>query len=109
MEPCGYHTVSAKDKGQSQSQSDDPRTRPARPSYCEHYELDQTKTFESCWKTHKDKSMREIQIESLEWTITKEKQKPKDYSDREIQNLNEVLEKLKKSNEVFPPRFPFVR
>ena len=53
--------------------------------------------------------MREIQIEVVEWVISQEKQKPDVYPSEEIQTLNVVLAKMRKSDKPFPPHFPFVR
>jgi hypothetical protein len=98
----------------------DPRgRRPPRPRYFYEQELNKPKTFETWWKAHEKKSLREIQIEVLEWMIQRERQenlKPKDhsgrpqgYSEREIQYLQAELEKLRKSDKPLPPRFPFFK
>lgn len=85
----------------------DRRTR--RPIYFTSHELERPKAFASWWKTHKDKTMREIQIEVLQWTIAQEKQKPDDYSDEELKELNTVLTKLRNSDKPLPPYFPFAK
>jgi hypothetical protein len=87
----------------------DPRTRPRRPYYFSRHDLEGSKAFASWWKTHKDKPMREIQIEVLEWTIAQEKQKPEDYSAEELQNLNTLLTTLRNSQNPLPPHFPFAK
>jgi hypothetical protein len=106
LQPCGYFTRGAKDKT---GREEDPRTHSRRPSYFEHFELDKSRTFESWWNVHKNKSMRDIQIEVLEWIVTREKRKPKDYSENEIACLKTMLAKLRKSDQAFPPYFPFSR
>jgi hypothetical protein len=106
LQPYSSFTRGAKDKD---GRAADPRTRPRRPSYFEHYKLDSAKAFQHWWKGHKDKSLREIQIEVLEWTIEREKQKPKDYSSEELRFLKAMLAKLRKSDKAMPPQFPFAK
>jgi hypothetical protein len=104
LQPCGYFTRGVKDKN---GQERDPRTRSRRPSYFEHFKLDKSKTFESWWNFHKSKSMRDIQIEVLEWIVVREKRNPEDYSENEIAYLKTMLAKLRKSDLAIPPYFPF--
>lgn len=87
----------------------DPRPGPGRPNYFSHHELESSKAFQSWWGTHKNRSMREIQIEVVEWIIAQEKQKPGVYLGEDVKILKRVLAELQKSDKPFPPTFPFVK
>jgi hypothetical protein len=87
----------------------DPRQRPSRPHYIREHELTTPNNFQAWWKTHKDKSMREIQIEVLEWTIAEEEKRPNDVSVEERNHLKTVLAKLRRASEPLPPRWPFAK
>jgi hypothetical protein len=74
----------------------DPRSRPPRPHYCAK-DFEQKKSVEVWWKAHQDKSLRDIQIEALEWTIAEEKKQDADKYAADILYLNDLLSKLQNS------------
>lgn len=87
----------------------DPRFVPHRPSYFRNYDLDNPKSAAKWWESRKEKSLRELQIETLEWVIAEEAKRPKDYIDKEREYLSDVLKKLKNGKEPLPPKWPFVK
>lgn len=82
---------------------------PKRPSYFEHYELDNPKSAAKWWESRQKKSLRELQIETLEWVIAEEAKRPKDYIDEEREYLSSVLKELRDRKEPLSPSWPFVR
>ena len=97
IEPLGPFT-----EGKEGNDDPDPRFRPPRPFYFDKF-LQAKVAARAWWKTHSDKSLREMQIEAIEWTIAEEKKRnePKDAADLEY--LPKVLKKLKKSDKPLPP------
>jgi hypothetical protein len=87
----------------------DPRERDRRPNYIDEHKLTDPKGFQAWWKTHKAKSMRDIQIEVLDWTISEEEKRPKDFSIEERRYLKAILAKLRQSGDPLPPRWPFAK
>jgi hypothetical protein len=67
------------------------------------------KSFEEWWKTHRTKTLRDLQIEALEWTIAEEEKRPKDYSVEERSELRQMLKELRQSKEALKPGWPFAR
>ena len=59
---------------------DHPGIRP-RPSYSQHHNLRTAAGAKLWWETRKDKSLRDLQIEALEWVIAEEAKTPKTYPD----------------------------
>lgn len=104
IQPWGIFTSPGKKGNDDRFTDGDPRFRPRRPSYEAHW-----KDFDAWWASHKDKSLREIQIEALEWTIAEELKQPKDYSQDEIDGLKTMLGKLKASDQPLRPSVPFAR
>jgi len=90
LQPLGPFRVNATDAGDK------------RPYYDFHF-LYSKDTMQSWYKTNKDKSLRELQIEVLEWTITEEKKKNDPKYDEDIKYLSQELDKLKKSDKSLPP------
>ncbi len=99
LQPYGPHT-----KGEG-----DPRERASRPNYIRQQKLTTPKVFQTWWKVSKDKTMRDVQIEVLEWTIAEEERRPKDFSVEERKYLKGVLIGLRKSDKALPPRWPFAK
>ena len=81
----------------------DPRTHPLRPSYIKHYKLDNPKAAMKWWRQRKDKSLRELQIEALEWVMGREGKSPKEYSVVERRFLRRKLNKLRAGNTPLNP------
>ena len=61
----------------------DSRFETKRPYYCVYYKLRTSAGAKLWWETRKAKSLRELQIETLEWVIAEEAKTPAIYSDRE--------------------------
>ncbi len=81
----------------------DSREDPARPEYAVFCKLKEPKTAASWWKTRQDKSLRELQIETLEWVISQEKKSPDEFTPSELKNLREALKTLQARNEPITP------
>ena len=76
----------------------DARRRPSRPDYPRHIRLRDLKTAQTWWELHKKMTLREIQMEALQWVIDEEAKAPTRYSDSERRWLAETLESLRKSD-----------
>jgi hypothetical protein len=85
LQPYGIHQ-----KGYA-----DPRGKPLRPNYAGTF-LKSQKVARQWWKKHKDKTLRQMQLEVLDWVIAGEAKRPRDFTDaerRELQNLRKELVK----------------
>jgi hypothetical protein len=76
----------------------DARRRPTRPDYPRHIRLRDLKAAQTWWELHKKMTLREIQMEVLQWVIDEEAKTPTRYSDSERRWLAETLESLRKSD-----------
>jgi hypothetical protein len=85
------------------------KARPPLPSYSKHYNLRDSAGAKLWWETRKDKSLRELQIEALEWVIAEEAKKPADDLDRNRALLSDVLTKLRAGNAPLAPSLPYFR
>ncbi len=74
-----------------------------RPSYSKQYDLRTSAGAKLWWEAHKGKSLRELQIETLEWVIAEEAKTPAIYTDGERAYLHEVLTKLQTEKTPLPP------
>jgi hypothetical protein len=83
--------------------------RRPRPSYSEYYNLRTSAGAKLWWETRKDKALRELQIEVLEWIIAEEVKTPANYPDRERASLKDVLTKLRAAKKPLLPSVPWVR
>jgi hypothetical protein len=99
LQPYGPHT-----EGEG-----DPRERAYRPDYMRQQKLTTPKVFQAWWNSHKDKTMRDVQIEVLEWTIAEEERRPSDFSVEERNHLRGLLIELRRSDKSLPPRWPFAK
>jgi len=82
-----------------------PPERGLRPSYCEKHLPDKTNA-QKWWQTHKDKSLREIQIKALEWVIVEETKRAKEGDLEDAAALEHQLQELRKSKKPLSP-LPF--
>jgi hypothetical protein len=96
IEPIGRWTV---------GKERDPRSRPTRPSYAYSHHLDEKDTAKRWWAERKKKSLREIQIEVLEWTVSSETKQAQKFG-ADIAQLTAILEKLRHSDRPLKPRYP---
>jgi hypothetical protein len=87
----------------------DPRERPRRPTPFQQDELEDSSKFRTWCEVRKHKTLRELQIESLEWTIAEEAKRPQSFSDVERKHLQDVLTKLRASNQPLPPASRWAR
>jgi hypothetical protein len=78
-----------------------------RPNYAQRHKLSDPVEGVKWWETHKDKTLLELQIEAIEWTIAWETNKPNRYHKRELAYLNEFLESARKASRPIPPYEPF--
>jgi hypothetical protein len=104
LQPYGWYTVDANGRV-----LEDTKSRPRRPRYSDHHRLDRPKEFENWWVAHKQKSLRDVQIEALEWTIAWERKNSKDYFPKEVEKLKAVLADLRKADKPLPPYIPFTK
>jgi hypothetical protein len=75
--------------------ADDPMFIKRRPSYVAHFNLFDKRTAQEWWEQRKNKSLKELQLETLEWTIAEEAKNPKDFTDRERKFLDTCLKNLR--------------
>lgn len=61
------------------------------------------------WTSRKDKSLRELQIEVLEWVIDEEDKSPEKFSDRERDARKAMLLKLQDSESPLKPKSVFAK
>lgn len=85
------------------------RRRPTQPDYIAHYQLLNPESAKEWWKSRKDRSLRELQIEVLEWIIVEEKKSPETYKQAELTKLLEELRDLRASSEPRKLDFPFAK
>lgn len=85
------------------------RGRPSEPDYLAHYKLFEPEHARKWWATHKDKSLRELQLEVLEWVLAEEIKSPEKYSAAERDRVRQRLEELRKSKTPLKAGFPFAR
>lgn len=85
------------------------RGRPSEPDYLAHYKLFEPEHVRKWWATHKDTSLRELQLEVLEWVLAEEINSPEKYSDSERARVRQRLEELRKSKTPLKAGFPFAR
>ncbi len=83
------------------------RRRPHQPDYVSHYKLLAPKSSKEWWKTRKDRSLRELQIEVLEWILVEERRAPEKYSDGDRNKIEKELDDLKASSVPRKLGFPF--
>jgi hypothetical protein len=95
IEPIGPWTVG---KGR------DPRSRPRRPSYFYSHHLYEKDAAERWLADHKKKSLQNIQVEVLQWTISSEKEQPKKYAE-DVPHLTATLERLRQADKPLRPRY----
>jgi hypothetical protein len=82
---------------------------PPRPCYAAHINLRNPASAKVWWEARKSKSLRELQIEALQWAIAEEAKTPERYSDKERTKLQRVLAKLRVGNVPLAPTVPWVR
>jgi hypothetical protein len=100
LQPYGPHYLAGED---------DPRGFPRRPNYVRHHNIHEPAGAKTWWETRKDKSLRELQIETLEWVIAEEAKTPEKYSNRERAFLKKVLTKLRTAKEPLKPSVPWLK
>ncbi len=83
------------------------RRYPRPSNYFSQQKLSQPNQFDQWWRTHKHKSMQEIQIEVLEWTIAQAR--PQANTGKLVKHLNETLAALRSAKEPLPPGWPFAK
>lgn len=89
--------------GQWQVGEGDPRDREARPDYARAHFGDK-RAAEKWWKSREKLSLRELQLEAVEWTIAEEAKSPDEYSYEERAHLESLRKKLER--ESLPPGNP---
>ena len=85
------------------------RHRRTRPSYSEHYKLRTSAGAKLWWEPRKDRSLRELQIETLKWIIAEEAKTPSSYSPEERVYLKDLLRKLGAAKTPLPPSVPWAQ
>jgi hypothetical protein len=85
------------------------RRRPSEPDYIGHYKLLQPEHAKKWWEERKEKSLRELQLEVLEWVIAEETRSPDKFSDAQQDRVRKRLAELRKSKAPLKPAYPFAR
>jgi hypothetical protein len=104
VQPFGYFPYAIPGK---HAEPDSARKRPLRPSYAAHHKLSNPEEARNWLESRQQKTLLELQIESIEWTIAEEAKRPDDYSDGERKYLNGYLERAREATEPLPPAYPF--
>lgn len=77
------------------------------PSY--FHEFREPKDWHEWWQTRQDKPLKEVQIEILEWIVAEEHKTPDKYSTKELEGRQQLLDKLRMSDDPLKPSWPFAR
>jgi hypothetical protein len=85
------------------------RRRPDEPDYIAHYKLFQPSQATKWWEERKNKSLRDLQIEVLEWVLAEETKSPEAFSDVQRERVEKQLTALRKSKTPMKPGYPFSR
>jgi hypothetical protein len=83
LQPYGYW----------QAVGGDPRGNPHRPSYPGNF-LKSQEAAKAWWEKNKEKSLYQMQLETLNWVIAEEAKRPGDFTDKEKQCLQKLRKKL---------------
>jgi hypothetical protein len=79
-------------------------TRTQHPDYFELHKLRDLKELKKWAIERRDRSLREIQIDIIKWTIEEEKKDKKKFSNDEIEFLQKQLSDLEKSKKPLQPK-----
>ena len=82
------------------------RGRNYRPSYAGKHGLKNVESAKEWWSTRKDKSLLELQVESIKWTIDEEAKNPA-FSDEEREYMAKCLKEVLASDKPLRPSYPF--
>jgi hypothetical protein len=85
------------------------RRRPTQPDYISHYRLMNPESAKEWWKSRKDRTLRELQIEVLEWILVEEKKLPETYTVADLEKVQQELRDLTSSREPRKLSFPFAK
>ena len=81
--------------------------RPYPPDYLSAHKLFQPDEAKEWWESRKNKSLRELQIEVLEWTLIEEIKASDRYLDEDRERLRKALRDLRASRNPLEPGTPF--
>jgi hypothetical protein len=93
--PYGIYSYSLSEDGFAQA-------HPPRPMYMKQHIRD-VQSAREWWQGRSNKSLRELQLEVLEWTIAEEERSPGDYTSYERTYLKARRDKLLGSGTAFEP------
>jgi hypothetical protein len=85
------------------------KRRPNQPDYVEHFGLLDPRSARQWWKTRKDLSLRDLQIEVLQWVLKEEERLTETYTDEDRASVKKELAELRASREPRRPGFPFAK
>jgi hypothetical protein len=77
------------------------RRPPHRPRYPDRF-LGSQQSARQWWATNKNKSLREMQLEALDWVIAEEAKRPGDFKDEERTRLRQVRKKIAQADKPLP-------
>ena len=77
------------------------------PNYFAHFKLGEPKTAHEWWETRKEKSLKELQIEVLEWVISEEEKLAGKYTDNDRDSMRKKLGDLRMQDNPIPPAYLF--
>jgi hypothetical protein len=92
LQPCGFWP----------KVEDDPRGKPRRPGYPSKFLRSQA-AARMWWQKNKDRSLQQMQLEALDWVIAEEAKRPRDFTDAERKELQQIRKKLVKGRQPLPP------
>ncbi|MGD0900357.1 MAG: hypothetical protein ABR915_21200 [Thermoguttaceae bacterium] len=85
------------------------RRRPHQPDYVEHFKLLEPKSAREWYRTRTGLSLRELQIEVVEWVLQEEERLTKTYTNEDREAVRRELTELKASREPRRPSYPFAK
>jgi len=80
-----------------------------RPSYMKKFNLADHEAAKKWWEARKEKSLRELQIEALEWTIAEEAKTPEKFTDKERTYLHDLLANLRTADKPLDATTPWCK
>lgn len=81
---------------------DDPRGKPKRPSYPDRF-LGTDQSAMKWFEKNKHKPLFDLQLEVVDWVIAGEAKRPRDFTDAEREELQQIRRKLVESKKPLPP------
>jgi hypothetical protein len=86
-----------------------PTSRLQAPNYFGHFQLRKPENARTWWEARHDKSLKDLQIEILEWIVAEEEKNVEKYDENERDRKQRLLDRLRESEAGLKPSWPFAR